>query len=112
MTTLMSDYYKCGDGTYVHVPKMSYPTPTIGTMKTIKLCPEHEGAFDCTPFCRICEGNQEYESDGYLPCNRFGQCATYVEEDVWHEELGFCQPCQAMYFNQKLDPFTLEKVEQ
>lgn len=24
-------------------------------------CPNHEGAFDCTPFCNVCEGNQEYE---------------------------------------------------
>jgi hypothetical protein len=23
-------------------------------------CPNHEGAYDCTPFCRICEGDQEY----------------------------------------------------
>jgi hypothetical protein len=23
------------------------------------VCPIHEGSFDCTPFCRICEGNQE-----------------------------------------------------
>ena len=22
-------------------------------------CPRHEGNFDCTPFCRICEGEQE-----------------------------------------------------
>ena len=22
-------------------------------------CPRHEGAFDCTPFCELCEGNQE-----------------------------------------------------
>lgn len=22
-------------------------------------CPNHNGAFDCTPFCRLCEGNQE-----------------------------------------------------
>ena len=22
-------------------------------------CPNHEGAFDCTPFCRLCEGEQE-----------------------------------------------------
>jgi hypothetical protein len=48
------------DGTYVHVPKMSYPTPTIETMKTTKPCPNHEGAFDCTPFCNKCEGEQEY----------------------------------------------------
>lgn len=24
------------------------------------VCPEHEGAFDCTPFCNICEGEQEF----------------------------------------------------
>jgi hypothetical protein len=24
------------------------------------ICPNHEGAFDCTPFCPICEGDQEY----------------------------------------------------
>jgi hypothetical protein len=24
-------------------------------------CSEHEGAFDCTPFCAKCEGNQEYD---------------------------------------------------
>lgn len=23
-------------------------------------CPEHGGNFDCTPFCKTCEGNQEY----------------------------------------------------
>lgn len=22
-------------------------------------CPNHEGNFDCTPFCKICEGYQE-----------------------------------------------------
>jgi len=27
-------------------------------------CPNHEGAYDCTPFCRICEGNQGYDPDG------------------------------------------------
>ena len=73
-------------------------------------CPNHGGNFDCTPFCRICEGEQEYESNGYLPCNRFGDCSEYVEEDIWHEELGFCIECQHMYFNQELDPFTLEKI--
>ena len=24
-------------------------------------CPRHGGAFDCTPFCEVCSGNQEYE---------------------------------------------------
>jgi hypothetical protein len=33
-------------------------------MKTIDLdvliqCPNHNGSFDCTPFCNLCEGNQE-----------------------------------------------------
>lgn len=25
-------------------------------------CENHEGRFDCTPFCRTCEGFQEYDS--------------------------------------------------
>jgi hypothetical protein len=28
---------------------------------TMAPCPNHEGAYDCTPFCPICEGEQEYE---------------------------------------------------
>lgn len=28
---------------------------TVETME----CPNHEGAFDCTPFCSVCEGEQE-----------------------------------------------------
>ena len=24
-------------------------------------CPEHNGAFDCTPFCNVCNGEQEFE---------------------------------------------------
>lgn len=24
------------------------------------VCPRHEGGFDCTPFCDICEGEQEF----------------------------------------------------
>lgn len=23
-------------------------------------CPNHNGAYDCTPFCQVCEGNQTY----------------------------------------------------
>lgn len=26
-------------------------------------CPNHSGSFDCTPFCPICAGNQEYEQE-------------------------------------------------
>jgi hypothetical protein len=73
-------------------------------------CPNHGGNFDCTPFCRICEGEQEYKSNGYLPCNRFGDCGEYVEEDIWHEELGFCVECSNLYFGHEIDPFTLEKI--
>lgn len=29
----------------------------------IVVCPRHEGAFDCTPFCDLCEGNQEYNPE-------------------------------------------------
>ena len=24
------------------------------------VCPNHEGGFDCTPFCKLCEGEQEF----------------------------------------------------
>lgn len=40
-------------------------------------CPNHEGSFDCTPFCRICGGEQEYEQES-CRCNsldrRLFQC--------------------------------------
>lgn len=26
-------------------------------------CPNHEGAYDCTPFCPTCHGEQEIEED-------------------------------------------------
>lgn len=29
-------------------------------------CPNHNGSFDCTPFCRLCEGNQETDLDTML----------------------------------------------
>lgn len=29
-------------------------------------CPNHGGSFDCTPFCNLCEGNQEYQEDRYF----------------------------------------------
>ena len=28
--------------------------------------PAHGGAFDCTPFCAICEGEQEYDPSGEM----------------------------------------------
>lgn len=88
---------------------MSDPTAIVIPM--MKVCPNHDGNYDCNPFCRICEGNQEYESNGYLPCQRFGECGEYVEEDIWHEELGFCLDCSNLYWNHKLNPYTLEEEE-
>lgn len=29
-------------------------------------CPNHNGSFDCTPFCKLCEGNQETDLDTLL----------------------------------------------
>jgi len=46
-----------------------------------------------------------------LPCHRYHHCNTMVEEDIWHEEMGFCQPCQELYFDHKLNPYTLEEEE-
>ena len=46
-------------------------------MKTI--CPNHEGNFDCTPFCKICEGNQEYERE------------TMNTKKLHKELAGFCE---------------------
>lgn len=27
-------------------------------------CPNHGGAYDCTPFCELCHGDQELEREG------------------------------------------------
>jgi hypothetical protein len=87
---------------------MSVVQHTMETM--MKECPNHNGSFDCSPFCRICEGEQEYQYTGFLPCNRFFECGTNVEEDIWHEELGFCVDCSHLYFDHEIDPFTLERI--
>jgi len=70
-----------------------------GKTVVLKECPKHEGAFDCTPFCRICEGQQEYFSNGYLPCENFGTCGEYVDEDIWKEELEMCLDCSNKYWS-------------
>ena len=58
-------------------------------------CPVHEGAFDCTPFCDICEGNQEYQYTETRPCK---DCQKPVDHDIWFEELGMCVDCSNIYF--------------
>ena len=35
----------------------------IDTKSVTVECPNHNGSFDCTPFCRLCEGNQETTLD-------------------------------------------------
>ncbi len=45
---------------------MSYPSAIVDTMNTPIECPNHNGNFDCNPFCRLCEGNQETTIDELL----------------------------------------------
>lgn len=77
-------------------------------MTNIEICPRHEGGFDCTPFCNICEGEQEYNSTDTLPCQVPG-CGEQLTKDIWIEELGFCVEHSHAYFNQELNPITLER---
>ena len=64
-------------------------------MGMTKECPNHEGNFDCTPFCHICEGEQEYEYTDTRPCR---DCQTPVDHDIWFEELEMCVACSNIYF--------------
>jgi hypothetical protein len=45
---------------------MSYPSVIVDTMNAPVECPNHNGSFDCNPFCRLCEGNQETTLDEML----------------------------------------------
>jgi hypothetical protein len=63
-------------------------------------CPRHEGAFDCTPFCNVCEGEQEYQ---WTPTRQCYECPTQVDTDIWFEELGMCIDCSNAYFNHELN---------
>jgi hypothetical protein len=62
----------------------------------MKECPNHQGAFDCNPFCRICEGDQEYKYTETRPCK---DCQEPVDHDIWFEELGMCVDCSNIYFS-------------
>ena len=44
------------------VPANLLPTKRENTMCNHEMidCPEHEGGYDCTPFCKVCEGEQGY----------------------------------------------------
>jgi hypothetical protein len=63
-------------------------------------CPRHEGNFDCTPFCDVCEGRQEFEWFPEMPCR---YCDTPVDTDVWFEEMEMCVDCSNKYYDGELD---------
>lgn len=69
-------------------------------MNTSLQCPRHEGRFDCTPFCDVCEGEQEYQ---YTENRQCVGCSTNVNHDVWFEELGMCVECSHRYFDHEQD---------
>ena len=49
-------------------------------------CPNHNGSFDCTPFCRLCEGEQETNLETLL---------TYAYSVSW-------DGCHKIYLNMDL----------
>ena len=64
----------------------------------MKECPRHEGNFDCTPFCNVCEGEQEYAYTDTIPCR---DCQTPVDHDIWFEEMEMCVECSNNYFSEE-----------
>ena len=72
-------------------------------------CPRHEGAFDCTPFCEVCEGEQAYDPSETLYCV-VPQCLQQIAKDTWLEELGFCVEDSNAYYSDQLDYVTLERI--
>ena len=64
-------------------------------------CPKHEGAYDCTPFCPLCEGEQEIEVSELTHCIECLERLTTDEETL---ETGRCEYCQRQYEKQNYDP--------
>jgi hypothetical protein len=61
------------------------------------VCPSHRGSFDCTPFCKICEGNTEY-------------CPTC---DTWEAGVAMVLDVVGVMYNSgKYDQATLEELRQ
>lgn len=79
-------------------------------MPSLEVCPNHGGAFDCSPFCELCEGKQGYNPEELINC-RVPNCLEKLTKDIYAEELGFCVEHSNAYFNQELDPYTLERLE-
>jgi hypothetical protein len=67
-------------------------------------CPNHEGGYDCTPFCKVCEGEQ-----GYCPicepiestCNCSCGCTNPLSE-------GTCVDCSENGDHQNNNELALE----
>lgn len=74
-------------------------------------CPRHRGSFDCTPFCEVCEGEQEYYPADLLPCI-VPDCQEELTKDIWLEEMGLCVEHSHAYYDHKLDPLTLERIRE
>ena len=72
-------------------------------------CPRHEGAFDCSPFCEVCGGEQEYDPSETLKCV-VPDCSEQIAKDTWLEELGFCVEDSNAYYSDQLDYVTLERI--
>lgn len=61
-------------------------------------CPNHDGNYDCTPFCPICEGEQEV-MPARPTCDVQGESSTweahyYATEDHPLQHCYFCERAQ------------------
>lgn len=72
-------------------------------------CPRHQGSFDCTPFCDVCEGNQEYDPAENRKCV-MPHCTETLPNEIWLEELGFCVECSNAYFEHRLDLYEEQEI--
>jgi hypothetical protein len=59
------------------------------------VCPAHQGSFDCTPFCKVCEGNCEF-------------CPTC---DSWESAIAMVLDVIGQMYNE-YDQATLEELRQ
>lgn len=46
-------------------------------------CPNHGGNFDCTPFCKLCGGNQELKKEELNPNIR----SIFIEGRLWFDKV-------------------------
>jgi hypothetical protein len=53
-------------GDYATAKKLRWALAATGTpvVAIVTECPNHGGAYDCTPFCPVCAGQQETTTKG------------------------------------------------